>query len=416
MRRVVVVAAAAVVLVGLVPGMAQAKAKKPVVLQVRTTSSVTLASAAATETTVESLSLPKGSWTVSSDLTAINFGAGDYVRCQLQESGTLFDGGQTVYLADRVSGLHNVGTVVVTKATTVAVLCDHDHAARSSGQFYVDPGATLTAVDGGPIDGPGAAVTSKAAVVESRSTASADVDNGSLTTVTSVTLPKGTWAVTATLSAVNFSDDDFVGCEVDAAGNSVESSGYAEVDVGSTSNALVTGLDVEAEVTVSAKSEVASLDCGTAFSDTSYLDAGATLTATKVAASAVQFQDVPATTLPDAAGGSATVFTTSMPAGSWRVRSSVPFGNQASNGGIEDGPQDFLRCGLRANGNAIDGGATELITDSSYIQDVVNAGTYTSTSPWTLSVVCSHDATNTTDGQWTTQYGSVQAVNLGPIN
>jgi hypothetical protein len=412
-RKLVIVGVMVTAGVAGLPGLAQAAPAKAPVLQVRTTSSITLADAGGTETTVESLSLPRGSWTVASNVTAINFGAGDYVRCRLQEAGTVFDGGQTAYLADRVSGLANVGVIVLKSAATVVVACDHDAAATSAGQFYIDPGATLTAVEGGPIDGPGAPPTHKVAVVESRTTSSTTL-NPDYLAVTSVRLPKGTWAITADVSAVNFSAVDFAACYVAATGGTVGNDGFTQAGVGS-SDDYVTGLDLEAAVTVTGRSGTATLLCSSDFSDDIYIDAGATVTATTVAAAGVLSTDLEQTSLRNAAGSSATVSTMKVPAGAWRVRSSVPIGDQAPNNGIEPA-QDFLRCTLRANGKAIDGGATEYVTTDSYMQDVVNAGSYTATAPWTLTVVCSHDAANTTGGKWTTEGGAVQAVNEGPIN
>ena len=87
-------------LLGLLPGMAAASGA-PNVLQVRTTTDVTLPDPGGTLLAVKSLALPAGSWTVTANLTAVNFGAGDFIRCQLQDNGTLFSGGSTVYLANR---------------------------------------------------------------------------------------------------------------------------------------------------------------------------------------------------------------------------------------------------------------------------------------------------------------------------
>jgi hypothetical protein len=146
---------------------------------------------------------------VTSNLTAINFGAGDYVRCQLQANGRLIDGGATTNLANRVSGLVDAAALVAHGTVTVAVLCDHDHNAGSLGQFYIDPGATVTAVKGGPISAPGITSSGAPVVVESRTTASVPLANTGTAPVTSVPLAAGTWAITANASAVNFSDFDW---------------------------------------------------------------------------------------------------------------------------------------------------------------------------------------------------------------
>ncbi|MGI8751417.1 MAG: hypothetical protein ACR2MN_03740 [Acidimicrobiales bacterium] len=107
--------------------------------------------------------------------------------------------------------------------------------------------------------------------------------------------------------------------------------------------------------------------------------------------------------------------TEEVPAGAWRVRTDVVMGDLFPNNGI--GPDvDFLRCHLDANGIAIDGGATELFTSESYLKGVVNAGSFTSSSSWTLTLSCSHDDKNTSGGKWTALYGGLVAVDKGPIN
>ena len=83
-------------------------------------------------TTVETLTLAKGSWTISSNITVVD--------------------------------------VKAAAPFTVTLDCSHDANATSSNQFYIDPGATLLAVNGGPING--AARTAKAAptVLQRRTT------------------------------------------------------------------------------------------------------------------------------------------------------------------------------------------------------------------------------------------------------
>lgn len=414
MRHRSVVVMGAVIAVGIAVAAPPAQATTvPAVRQVRSRASVTLATAGGVQTTVESLSLGKGAWTVASDVTAINFGSGDYVRCGLVSGGSAFDGGQTVYLANRVSGLNNVGTITLYAPATVSLRCDHD-AAGSTHQFYIDPGATLTAAKGGPISAPGRPPVKGATVVEARSTASTTLNNTSPTAVTSVTLPTGTWALTANVSVVNFSGFDFDLCYLQNGAGSAVTTNDVQAGTEST-DAIVTGLDAEATATVTARSAVLTLLCDSDFANTSYIDAGATVTATKVSTSTVRNTATLAHALPDGAGGSAVESRSTIPAGAWRVRSSIQIGNRYPNNSFGNG-QDFVRCGLAANGRAIDGGATELVTMNSNIQVVVNAGSYTSTSPWTLTLTCSHDQQNSSGAHWTPIYGTVQAVNKGPIN
>lgn len=93
-------------------------------------------------------------------------------------------------------------------------------------QFYIDPGATITAVEGGPIEAPGV-TASQPTVVEGRSTANTPLAENTFTPVTTVTLPKGKWAVHANGSGVNFSDFDWAYCVVDTSAGSV-SDDYSE--------------------------------------------------------------------------------------------------------------------------------------------------------------------------------------------
>src|SRR6202035_3323542 len=58
-----------------------AVAATPNVIQARSAAAVTLPDAGATLQYVESVNLAKGSWTVTSNATAVNFGPGDYIRC-----------------------------------------------------------------------------------------------------------------------------------------------------------------------------------------------------------------------------------------------------------------------------------------------------------------------------------------------
>ena len=197
-----------------------ASAASPPVVEVQTSAAVDLSNTGGVQTQVESLVLSAGSWTVTSNLTAIDFGSGDFVRCHLQAGATDIDGGATVFLADRVAGIVNAGTVVASKKVTIGLLCDHDKNTATANQFYVDPGATITAVEGGPIQAPGTTV-SKPKVVEARTTTNTPLGENSYGAVTSVTLPKGKWALKANGSAVNFGDFDFAACTISPSAGTV---------------------------------------------------------------------------------------------------------------------------------------------------------------------------------------------------
>lgn len=77
----------------------------PTVVQVRSAASVVLSDAGGTLNTVESVTLAKGWWTVTSNTTAVNFGPGDFIRCHLDANGTAIDGGETTYLVPRQATL-----------------------------------------------------------------------------------------------------------------------------------------------------------------------------------------------------------------------------------------------------------------------------------------------------------------------
>jgi hypothetical protein len=395
------------------PGVARASA--PAVVQVRTTAAVTLSDFGGAETPVAIATLKAGSWTISSNVTAVNFGSGDFVRCLLRANGALIDGGSTVYLANRVAGLVDVGTVVSASAVTVQVLCGHDTFAPSPGQFYIDGGATLTAVKGGPISAPGISSSGTPTVVESRSSSSTSLSTGEFATVTSVHLGQGTWALTGNGSAVDFvAGGDAAVCTLQGSGGAMKS-GFVEVDVGEP-DALVSNLEVDGTVTEPAGGGTADLACGAAFADDEVtMDPGASLTATRVTPPTVV--NVPSKTvaLPDAGGVLKTVVTKTMPAGAWRVRSDIEVGNHNPNNSF-GGNADFLRCYLRANGVPIDGGDTVEMTDDTAFETIVNAGSFTSSSTWTLTVRCSQDVAHTGEGHWSTVAGgTVVSVNKGPI-
>jgi hypothetical protein len=387
-----------------VPSLATAAgAAGATVVKARTTSKVTLSNTGGAFTTVESLLLDAGSWTVTSDVTAVNFGAGDFVRCHLQANGSTIDGGATTYLANRVAGLTNVGTLTVSSdSETVAVVCGHDR--NVSTQMYVDPGATMIAVSGGPISGPGVPATSTTAVAQARSTANTSVPKAPAT-ATAVTraLPSGTWAITADLTAVDFGGADIAECELVVSSGASVSAAFDQPGVGAADD-TATRVDLEGVATMPSGGGSVSVACRSANGTAMYVDAGATLTATRTSASAVADHELTQTTLSSTGGAQTTVGSVDLPAGTWRVRSFVNLGYLAR--------RDFLRCTLMANGASIDGGATVEITPDSETEDVVSSGTFTASAKWTLSLVCSHDAGDTsTSGHWMTFGGDIMAVN-----
>jgi hypothetical protein len=364
----------------------------PKVIQVRTSSSVNLPNSGGTLGAIENVSLPAGTWQVTTNLTAINFGAGDYVRCQIQAAGTRIDGGSTVYLADRVAGVVNMASLRAQQRTSVVVLCEHDSAAGSSGQFYVDPGATITAVP-----------TTSADIVTGESTSQTTLDSG-YTEITSVSLPRGVWVLNSDASIVNFNDRDFDSCYLAPARGSYSSD---FTDIGSDpSDATVANAEVQGTVTAPKKGTLVGLYCSAEFTSGEYVDPGAAIVATLTTGS---FATLDRTDLPNAAGGSATLYSESLGKGKWRVTSAADFENLQPNNSVAPG-RDFLRCTLAADGTAISGGATVEITPDTYLGQDYNAGYYNAKAPWTLTLTCSHDAAHTGEGKWAEGSGSVLAV------
>jgi hypothetical protein len=403
---------AGLVLVGAIivgPLSVSASAASPPVVEVQTSAAVDLSNTGGVQTQVESLVLSSGSWTITSNLTAIDFGSGDFVRCHLQAGATDIDGGATVFLADRVAGIVNAGTVVASKKVTIGLFCDHDKNAATANQFYIDPGATIRAVEGGPIQAPGSTVP-KPKVVEARTTTNTPLVENSLGAVTSVALPKGKWALKANGSAVNFGDFDFAACTISSSAGTVSEN---FVDAGNDgTDAAATNIDLEAEASVPAGGAVETLYCEAEFTSNTYIDAGATLTASKTAATVVQVPEN--TAISDTGGTPTTMVTQTMPAGSWRITSAVGFGFRNPNNSWGGSP-DFVRCELQAGKHIIGSGQTQLITALANIQEIVNSATYTSSGSWTLKEVCSHDTTNTEPGHWTAEVGNLVAINQGPI-
>jgi hypothetical protein len=402
---------AGLVLVGAMivgPLIGSASAASDPVVQVSTSAAVDLSNSGGVQTQVASLVLAKGSWTITSNLSAINFGAGDFVRCGLQSDGTAIDGGATVFLANRVANVVNAGTVVATKKTTITLLCEHDKNAATANQFYIDPGATITAVEGGPIKAPGISA-SQPTVVEGRSTASTPLAENTFTPVTTIKVPQGKWEVHANGSGVNFSDFDLAYCVVDTSAGSI-SDNYTEAGTEGT-DAAAADLDLEAKVTAPASGATLTLNCDSDFSTTPYIDAGATLIATKTASTVVA---VPQVEISDTGGTLTTLATKTMPAGSWRITGEVGIEYRYPNNSV-GGVRDFVRCELQANGHIIGSSQTQEMTEEGNIQDIVDSATNTSTKSWTLGVACSHDANNTGTGHWAVDQGDLAAVNQGPI-
>jgi hypothetical protein len=398
---------------------ARAVAAQPTVYSVRTGSAVTLSDSGGAPTTIESLVVPRGGWTVTSNVTAVDFGSGDFVRCQLQQNGTLFDGGATTYIDDTVADLTNSGVVKTTAAaTTIALVCTHDQNAPTTAQFYLDAGATLMAVEGGPIKGAAAAASTGPNVVQKRTTAQTALGLSTSTLVEQMRVAAGTWVFHINLSIVNFGDFDFAGCTLfgpTGTGNYAQQ----QVAVGGDPDSVVSNIAMQGTRGFS-KPATVKLACSVAYTQSVYIDPGATLIATRVAPADVAFDYDTKGVLPDTGGTQMTVFHQQMPAGSWRVSSAQTAEVSNPNHSI-GGATDYVRCGLYAGNQPIDGGATVRISTGTdggnYEQMIAEGGTHTAKKPWTLRVKCSHDATIATGSHWVVFSASpVVAIQQGPID
>jgi hypothetical protein len=97
-----------------------------------------------TNTTVISVVLPGGSWVVTTNATAVNFGSDDYVRCGIYSDSTSLNGA-TTYIgvgAGAVGGINPIGSFKSSGPVTVRLRCSHDTTAAG---LYIDPGAVLWA-------------------------------------------------------------------------------------------------------------------------------------------------------------------------------------------------------------------------------------------------------------------------------
>ena len=388
---------------------------------VRTGGSIALSDTGGAPTTIESLLVPRGSWTVTANVTAVDFGSGDFVRCQLQRNGTLFDGGATTYVNGTAADITNSGVLKTTgAATTIALVCSHDQNSPTTAQFSLDPGATLTAVEGGPIKTVSAATAAAATgpnVVQTRTTAQTALAPGSATTVEQVRVGAGTWTFHVNLSFVNFGAFDFASCTLFGPTGTGD---YAQqqVVVGGDPDTVVSNVAMQGTRGFS-KPATVELACGVAYTTSVYIDPGATLIATRVdTANVVSGFDTKGV-LPDTGGAQLTVFHQSMPAGAWRVSSAQTAEISNPNHGIGGGT-DFVRCAFYSGTTQIDGGATVRITTGTaggnYEQMIVESGTHTAKKPWTLRLKCWHDTTIATGQHWVVySFDPVLAIQQGPI-
>lgn len=108
-----------------------------------TSAATPLAATGGQNTTVISVRLPAGSWVVTSDAVAVNFGATDIVRCGIYRGAEQLSAmGAEVATGNVVVDIATTGGFTRATGSKVTLQCWHD--ADVAGE-YIDPGATLTA-------------------------------------------------------------------------------------------------------------------------------------------------------------------------------------------------------------------------------------------------------------------------------
>jgi hypothetical protein len=99
------------------------------------------------ETTVLRVSVPAGTWVVSSKVSFVNWSNKDYDRCRLLAGSTLIDGAATMTGEldgmPAVATLANLGAVTTSERASFKLQCWHDFAVPDQ---YIDPGAMLVVI------------------------------------------------------------------------------------------------------------------------------------------------------------------------------------------------------------------------------------------------------------------------------
>ena len=116
---------------------------------VRKASNINLSPEGKVNTTIVSLTLAAGSWVIHADDSVINFGAEDFLRCQIEVGGLVASHTATVGKTNSVATISGTVAVKLAKAETVTNTCSHDKAAGSTS--YVDAGADMWAHKAGSL-------------------------------------------------------------------------------------------------------------------------------------------------------------------------------------------------------------------------------------------------------------------------
>jgi hypothetical protein len=163
-------------------------------------------------TTMQSVKLGAGAWTVIGKATAVDSGPVDIARCRLVDGSTALDGAAVqVSGSHRAETLTNVATVVVPAGTTARLLqqCGHD---QSNGESVsIDPDASLVAFQ--TRDGTAAGQSIVRTTAQTPLPAAGAI-------VLSQALPPGNYAAGFKVTAVSFSGPAVVDCRLTFAGPS----------------------------------------------------------------------------------------------------------------------------------------------------------------------------------------------------
>jgi hypothetical protein len=96
-------------------------------------------------TLVAQVTVPPGRWLITSEVGAVNFGLGDFVRCELFSGAKHLDGSGTyVGQQNGYPPLAVISNQAVASPTAIAVIslrCYHDSAAGAN--TYIDPDGSL---------------------------------------------------------------------------------------------------------------------------------------------------------------------------------------------------------------------------------------------------------------------------------
>jgi hypothetical protein len=110
----------------------------------QTTVVTSLSASGGIETTVLQVSVPSGTWVVSSKVTFVNFGNEDFDRCHVLVDGNQIDGATTMTGGlggmPKAATLPNLGLFSTFVPATVKLNCWHDSNVPNQ---YLDPGAML---------------------------------------------------------------------------------------------------------------------------------------------------------------------------------------------------------------------------------------------------------------------------------